>query len=180
MSNSNYTISSGGSSKTLTINKRPIKITASSASRAYNGSALTSNSATAESNGTNRGLVLGHEMTSCTVKGSQTSVGSSANVASGATIKSGSTDVTSNYDITYVNGTLEVTAGTLTVTATPYNATYDGSSHNGITSISAKNQENTAVSPTYTYSTDGTNYSSTMPTVQNVTSGTTITLVLLR
>ena len=174
LNNDNYTISSGGSSKTLTINKRSIKITASSASRAYNGSALTSNSATAESNGTNRGLVLGHEMTSCTVKGSQTSVGSSANVASGATIKSGSTDVTSNYDITYVNGTLEVTAGTLTVTATPYNATYDGSSHNGITSISAKNQENTAVSPTYTYSTDGTNYSSTMPTVQNVTSGTTI------
>ena len=174
LNNDNYTISSGGSSKTLTINKRPIKITASSASRAYNGSALTSNSATAESNGTNRGLVLGHEMTSCTVKGSQTSVGSSDNVASGATIKSGSTDVTSNYDIKYVNGTLEVTAGTLTVTATPYNATYDGSSHNGITSISAKNQENTAVSPTYTYSTDGTNYSSIMPTVQNVTSGTTI------
>ena len=174
LSNSNYTISSGGSSKTLTINKRPIKITASSASRAYNGSALTSNSATAEATGTDRGLVSGHKMTSCTVKGSQTSVGSSANVASGATIKSGSTDVTSNYDITYVNGILEVTAGTLTVTATPYNATYDGSSHNGITSISTKNQEDTAVSPTYTYSTDGTNYGSTMPTVQNVTSGTTI------
>ena len=170
---SNYSITKNPG--TLTITTRPIKITASSASRPYNGSPLTSNSATAEATGTNnRGLVSGHKMTSCTVEGSQTSVGSSANVASGATIMSGSTNVTSNYDITYVNGTLTVTVGTLTVTATPYNATYDGSSHNGITSISAKNQENTAVSPTYTYSTDGTNYSSTMPTVQNVTSGTTI------
>ena len=170
---SNYSITY--TNGTLTVFARPIKVTASSASRAYNGSALTSNSATAEATGSGRGLVSGHSMTSCTVTGSQTAVGSSANVPSAAVIKSGTTDVTSNYDITYVNGTLEVTSGTLTVTATAYNATYDGASHNGITSISAKNQENTAVTPTYTYClTENGTYTNTIPTVQDYTAGTII------
>ena len=59
-------------------------------------------------------------------------------------------------------------AGTLTVTATGYSGTYDGSQHNAITSISAVNQNGASVSPTYTYSTDGTNFVSTMPKVTNV------------
>ena len=71
--------------------------------------------------------------------------------------------------------TVVVSNGTLTVTATPYSAVYDGAAHAGITSISAKNQSNDAVKPTYTYSTsESGTYSSTIPTVQNVTSGTTI------
>ena len=63
--------------------------------------------------------------------------------------------------------------GTLTVTSTGYSGTYDGSQHNIITSISAVNQNGASVSPTYTYSTDGTNFVSTMPKVTNVSqSGT--------
>lgn len=63
--------------------------------------------------------------------------------------------------------------GTLTVTATGYSGTYDGSQHNIITSISAVNQNGVSVSPTYTYSTDGINFVSTMPKVTNVSqSGT--------
>ena len=178
LSNSNYALPTATASKTatLTINKRPINVTASSASRAYNGSELTSNSATAEAydSTNNRGLVSGHSMTSYKVTGTITNVGSVDNVVSDAVIKSGNTDVTDNYNINYVKGTLTVTVGTLTVTATPYIDTYDGTAHNGITEISAKNQENTAVSPSYTYSTDGTNYSTTMPTVTNYTAGTTI------
>ena len=71
--------------------------------------------------------------------------------------------------------TVVVSNGTLTVTATPYSAVYDGAAHAGITSISAKNQSNVAVKPTYTYSTsESGTYGSTIPTVQNVTSGTRI------
>ena len=176
LSNANYKISSGGSSKTISITPRPIKVTAASSSRAYNGAALTNNNATAEVTGSGRGLVSGHSMTSCTVTGSQTTVGSSNNVPSAAVIKDGSNNtVTTNYDIEYVNGTLTITSGTLTVTATAYNATYDGAAHAGITAISAKNQENTAVTPSYTYCTtqNGT-YTTTIPTVQNYTTGTTI------
>jgi hypothetical protein len=127
LSNSNYKLPSS-KTNTLTVNARPINITASSASRAYNGSALTSNSATAEGTGTNRGLVSGHSMTSCTVSGTITNVGSVNNVPSSAVIKSGSTDVTSNYSITYINGTLTITKANPTITApTGKSLTYSGS-----------------------------------------------------
>ena len=115
---------------TLNITARPIKITASSASRAYNGSPLTSNSATAEATGTNRGLVSGHTMTSCTVTGTITSVGSVDNVPSAAIITSGSTNVTSNYDITYVNGKLTITQRSVTIKEPQFvntGLTYNGS-----------------------------------------------------
>ena len=124
----NHSGSGWSSSATIKVNQRPINITASSTSRAYNGSALTSNSATAESSGTNRGLVSGHSMTSFTVSGSQTYVGYSNNVPSAAVIKSGSTDVTSNYAITYVNGTLTVSKATPVVTVTGITADYTGGS----------------------------------------------------
>ena len=115
---------------TLRITARPIEITASSASRPYNGSPLTSNSATAEATGTDRGLVSGHTMTSCTVTGTITSVGSVDNIPSAAIITSGSTNVTSNYDITYVNGKLTITQRSVTITAPQFvktGLTYNGS-----------------------------------------------------
>lgn len=129
LSNSNYALPSSKTT-TLTINKRPVKITAASDSRAYNGSALTNSNYSGEAAGTNRGLVSGHSVTSCTVTGSQTVVGSSNNVPSAAVIKSGSTDVTSNYDIQYVNGTLTISARTVTITAPAFvsgTLTYNGS-----------------------------------------------------
>ena len=115
---------------TLKITARPIKITASSASRPYNGSPLTSNSATAEKTGDGRGLVSGHTMTSCTVTGTITNVGSVDNIPNAAIITSGSTNVTSNYDITYVNGKLTITQRSVTITAPQFVKTgliYNGS-----------------------------------------------------
>ena len=129
LSNPNYALPTAKTA-TLTINKRPIKITAASSSRQYNGSALTNNNATAESTGTNRGLVSGHEMTSCTVTGTITNVGSVDNIAKDAVIKSGSTTVTDNYDITYVNGKLTITQRSVTITAPQFvntGLTYNGS-----------------------------------------------------
>lgn len=132
LSNSNYTLPSDKTA-TLTITARPINVTASSASKTYDGTALTSNSATAEAAGTNRGLVSGHSMTSCTVTGTIINAGSASNVPSAAVIKtSGGTEVTSNYDITYVNGTLAVSkaAGSVTTAPVNNNYVYNGNSRN--------------------------------------------------
>ena len=105
--NNNYRWSDGTSAnKTITCNieKKLVTYTASSASRAWNGAALTNQTASL----TSGSLVSGHTAT-FTITGSQTSVGSSTNTLNSVTIKSGSTDVSSNYSITKVNGTLTVT-----------------------------------------------------------------------
>ena len=102
----------------LTVKPRPITITADSASKVYDGRALTRDSwklTTGE-------LVKGHTLTA-SVSGSQTDLGSSANVVVKNSIKivdSEKKDVTANYEITTAAGTLTVnrdpiTAITLTV-----------------------------------------------------------------
>ena len=105
----------------LKINPVDLTITAGSATKVYDGTALTKNSAVAD------GLAEGDKLDSVTVTGSQTIVGSSANVASGAVIKDDNgNDVTGNYTISYVDGTLEVTKRAVTVTAGSGTKTYDG------------------------------------------------------
>lgn len=123
LSNSNYKLPSS-KTNTLTVSARPINITAASNSKTYDGSPLTANSATAETTGTNRGLVSGHSMTSCTVTGTITNAGTADNVPIAAVIKSGSVDVTINYNITYVKGTLTVSKATGTATVSGRTVTY--------------------------------------------------------
>jgi len=96
---------------TLTINPKPLTITADSDTKVYDGTPLTKNSYTYTE------LLAGDQIKSVTITGSQTNVGTSNNVPSAAVIKKGETDVTANYNITYTNGTLEVTKKTLTITA---------------------------------------------------------------
>ena len=87
----------------LVITTRPVTVTADSASKRYDGKELTKNSATAD------GLADGDQLASVTVTGTQTKQGSSDNVPSDAKIANAAgEDVTSSYEITYVNGTLEV------------------------------------------------------------------------
>ena len=101
----NYDVSG---TTTFTITKKALTITADNASKLYDGTALTKNSYT------NTELATGDAIKSVTITGSQTAVGSSNNVPSAAVIKNGSdADVTANYNITYVNGTLEVTKKTV-------------------------------------------------------------------
>ena len=122
----NYT---GTKTITWKINKRATTVTAGSDSKVYDGTALTKNSATASN------LPSGQHLHSYTITGSQTSVGTSNNVPSVAKIYKGThsgteSDVTSNYTITYANGTLEVTARTVTITAPTFSTgtlTYNGS-----------------------------------------------------
>ena len=102
----------------LTVKARPITITAASASKIYDGRALTSNSYKISSGE----LVKGHKLTA-TVTGSQTALGSSANVVDKSSVKitdASGKDVTANYSVTTAAGTLTVnrdpvTAITLTV-----------------------------------------------------------------
>lgn len=147
----NYTGSGWSSSATITINARPIAVTAGSKSKTYDGTALTYNNATAEATGTNRGLVSGHSMTSYSVSGTITTKGSANNVPSAAVIKSGTTDVTSNYSISYINGTLTINARAVTSTATNESWIYNGSSHNAANTGSTTNLP-TGHTATYTCS----------------------------
>ena len=107
-------------SKTFTINKKPVTITADSDTKVYDGTELTKNTYT------NTDLADGDAITSVTVAGSQTVVGSSANVPSAAVIKKGEEDRTACYEITYTNGTLEVTKKAVTITADSDTKVYDG------------------------------------------------------
>lgn len=108
---------------TIAVTARPITITAASASKVYDGTALTKDSYsvnTPTEETPHAGLVSSQTIRSVTVTGSQTKIGSSDNVASAAVILSGETDVTGNYDITYQKGVLTVIGtGTITVTKTP-------------------------------------------------------------
>ena len=91
----------------LEVTAKPLTITAGSASKVYDGKALTKDSYT------NSDLAEGDRIESVKIEGSQTLVGSSDNVASDVKIVNAEgKDVTGSYAITYAKGTLTVTDGT--------------------------------------------------------------------
>ena len=109
----------------IVVTRKLLTITADSGTKAYDGTALTKNSYTYT------GLAQGDVIKSVTVTGSQTTVGTSDNVPSAAMIKNADNDdVTETYEINYVNGTLAVTARTVStpsVTLSETSFVYDGS-----------------------------------------------------
>ncbi len=84
--------------------KRNLTITANSAKKVYDGKPLT------KSGFKNSELLDGDKIEKVIVSGSLTNPGRCNNVPSGAVVKRGNVDVTKNYNISYVNGTLEITA----------------------------------------------------------------------
>ena len=97
--------------------------------------------------------------------------GSTITVKSGTTAGKAIITVTSaaatNYNAKSATYTATVQNGTISLGATPYTGTYDGKAHNAITSVTVNPSD-----ATIEYSTDGTNYSTTMPTVTNSSSFT--------
>ena len=97
--------------------------------------------------------------------------GSTVTVKPGTTAGKATITVTSaaatNYNAKSATYTATVNNGTITLSATPYTGTYDGKAHNAITSVTV-NPSDAKIE----YSTDGTNYSTTMPTVTNSSSFT--------
>ena len=101
---------------TLTIKPAEVTVTAGSASRAYNGSALTA--AEAEHEFTAEGFVGEDGIASARVDGSITDVGETeSNVVQDSVVLKGGTEA-SNYNITYKPGKLEVTPCTDEVVVT--------------------------------------------------------------
>ena len=114
-----YEITYAGS--TLEVTQKALTVTAGSDTKVYDGTALTKNTYT------NTALAEGDEFETVTVTGSQTVAGTSDNVPSAAVIKNAAgEDVTASYNITYANGTLEVTPKAVTVTADSDTKVYDG------------------------------------------------------
>ena len=104
----NYT---GSFTKTYEITKRSVTLTSATASKTYDGQALTSTSITVRGDGFVEG-----EGATYNVTGTQTEVGNSANSFE---YKLNENTLASNYDITKVVGTLTVTRDTTPVTPAP-------------------------------------------------------------
>lgn len=117
----------GSAETTLTITQRPLTVTADSAVRTYNGSALTANGGTITA-GT---LASGDTLASVTANGTQTHTGESVNTAVSAVIRSaGGDDVSASYALTLLPGKLTVQqaagAVTLTSSSAALGKEYDG------------------------------------------------------
>ena len=97
--------------------------------------------------------------------------GNTVTVKSGTTAGKAIITVTSaeasNYNEKSATYTATVNNGTISLSATPYNGTYDGKSHNALTNVSA-NPSDAKIE----YSINGGTYSTTMPTITNVSSFT--------
>lgn len=104
----NYT---GSFTKTYEITKRSVTLTSATASKTYDGQALTSTSITVSGDGFVKG-----EGATYNVTGTQTEVGNSANSFE---YKLNENTLASNYDITKVVGTLTVTAAPAPVIPAP-------------------------------------------------------------
>ena len=113
------------SNGTLTINKRNVTLTSATASKTYDGNALTDNTVTASGDGFATG-----EGATYNVTGSQKVVGSSANAFT-YTLNSGTKEA--NYNITKTEGTLKVTSRDAKYQISPQansdEVKYDGQSH---------------------------------------------------
>ena len=142
----------------LTITPAAVVITADSATKEYDGTALTKNSWKITS-----GQLYGTDAITVTVTGSQTEVGESKNVASNATMTSGKAD---NYSFSYVDGTLKVTKDTkaITITSKSNTWTYDGETHTEESYTVTYGGEEVPV----TEAEDGT-YVATLPTGDKIT-----------
>ncbi len=124
----NYDISYNGG--TIEVTKRPITITAINKSREFDGAEWSFAESYAMEDNMYEiggdGLADGDTVTSVTITGSQTQVGNSVLIPSEAVIKKGNANRTSCYDITYNNGSIEITSATLVVRAADVSKVYDG------------------------------------------------------
>ena len=120
----NYNLT--GNTKSYTVGRSPITVTAGNQTKVYDGTALQADATCSVTAGS---LVAGQTVT-CENTGSQINAGVGEKTITTATIYSGSEDVTNNYNSTKANGTLTVTRIEATCpTVTNFSGTYDGASH---------------------------------------------------
>jgi hypothetical protein len=123
LTSSNYTITFANGS--LTVNTVPLTVTASAASKTYNGLAYSGGNGVGYSgfvNGEGSGVLGGTLAYGGSAQGA-VNAGSYAITPSGLT--------SSNYAITFANGSLTVNTAPLTVTANGFSKIYDGLAYSG-------------------------------------------------
>lgn len=118
----NYTTVEG--SETVSITARPMTVKASSASKMYDGSALTYGGYQIESGS----LASGESITSVSMTSASTltDCGIVSNSIGSIVIENSSEDVTANYDITKLDGSLTITKRPVTIKANSASKPYDG------------------------------------------------------
>ncbi|MCR5625435.1 MAG: hypothetical protein K6G11_09430, partial [Lachnospiraceae bacterium] len=141
----NYTISTING--TLTVNPKEIKVTAGSAGKTYDGTALTNttfkvadtignadetdltgySSYDVNHEGVESAALVANDKINVTITGSRTLAGSSANKAGNAVVRNAAgDDITGSYKISYVDGSLVVNKKALVISANYKTKTYDG------------------------------------------------------
>ena len=145
---------------TLQVTKRPVTVASASASKVYDGTALTKHEASV----TEGALVTGESFT-YVFSGEQTTVGSTSNAY---IVKAGANTDLNNYEITKANGTLTVTAQSINPTDptpdaytgvevdSPSDVTYDANEHKWAPTVIGKDKNELIEGTNYdvTYSTD--------------------------
>ena len=104
----------------ITIERSPLTITAGSAEKVYDGTALTNPEVTADA--LKNGDVIEYINAECSI----TAAGSIENTIYGAVITNNGVNVTDNYVVSYVPGTLTVTPAPLRISAKDCTAVYNG------------------------------------------------------
>ena len=159
---------------TLQVTKRPVTVASASASKVYDGIALTKHEASV----TDGSLATG-ESFSYDFSGEQTTVGSTSNAYA---IKAGANTDLDNYEITKANGTLTVTAQSINPTDptpgaytgvevdSPSDVTYDANEHKWVPTVIDKDKNKLI---------EGTDYDVTYSTgdFTNVTGSIKVTIV---
>ena len=130
------------SSAIVTISKRPVEITAGSATKAYDGMPLTEPSYTIASATDATGFIDGEGLSSAAMTSDSaiTELGTKPNIIDEASLAYNASTKPENYSVTCINGTLTITQNALVVNATGSEKTYDGKPADSITlTVSDKN-----------------------------------------
>ena len=125
----------------------------------------------------NTSFTVSNNTGSLSVSSNNTNIATASISGNTVTVKSGTTAgtatitvtsaETSNYNAKSATYTATVQNGTISLSATPYSGTYDGKAHNALTKVIV-NPSDAKIE----YSTNGTSYSTTMPTITNTSSFT--------
>ena len=121
----NYKVTAVDGNLTVTRASIDLTVTADSAVKVYDGTALT------DSGYTFTGTLAAGDTVTAITAGGQTSVGTGTNLISSVKVMHDGTDVTENYTINTTDGTLQVTSRPITIKANDEVRVYDGTALTG-------------------------------------------------
>ena len=142
-----------------------------------NGSLILSSTSGTLTYPTSTSFTISGNTGTLSVSSNNTNIATASISGNTVTVKPGTTAVKATIPVTRAAATnynaksatyiATVNNGTISLSATPYTGTYDGKAHNAITKVTV-----TPSDAKIEYSTNGTTYSTTMPTITNTSSFT--------